>query len=93
MGVGVAARFAKAPVGTLTLSRRSQTAFRKERRKACGLRLVPGKHHSLVVSRSAALPPRPGRRLELLEPFLFFKKYREAREGKAFDKGQNYWYF
>jgi hypothetical protein len=55
-------------------SRRSQKAFRKERRKACGLRLAPWKHHSLVVSRSAALPPCPGGRLELLEPFLFFKK-------------------
>jgi len=49
-------------------SQRSQTA--KERRKACGLRLVPGKHHGLVVSRT----PRPGGRLELFEPFLFFKK-------------------
>jgi len=74
LGVGVAARFAKAPVGTLTFLSDPKKAFRKERRKACGLRLVLWKHQCLVVSRSAALPPRPGGRLELLEPFLFFKK-------------------
>jgi len=39
----------------LNFSQRSQTAFRKERRKACGLRLVLGKHHGLAVSRT----PRP----------------------------------
>ena len=63
----------------LGLHQRNQKSFRKERRKACGLRLVLWKDHRLVVSRSATLPPRPGGGLKLLEPLISFE---ECREGK-----------
>ena len=57
----------------LSLPQRNQMGFRKERRKACGLRPFLLKNQRLVVLRSVALPPRPGEALELLEPFLFLK--------------------
>jgi hypothetical protein len=56
----------------LGLHQRNQKSFRKERRKACGLRLALWKDQYLVVSRSATLPPRPGGGLKLLEPLIFF---------------------
>jgi hypothetical protein len=44
----------------LGLHQRNQKDFRKERRKAYGLRLILWENRCLVVSRSATLPPRPG---------------------------------
>src|SRR5512139_2612725 len=47
--------------------------FRKEGRKASGLRPAPWKDHRLVVSRSATLPPRPGGTWNLLISIYFLK--------------------
>jgi alpha-amylase/alpha-mannosidase (GH57 family) len=51
----------------------SSTAFRKERRKASGLRPSQWKDHRLVVSGSATLPPRPGSAWNPLISLYFLK--------------------
>ena len=62
----------------LSLPQRNQMGFRKERRKACGLRLFLWKNRRLVVLRSAALPPRPCPGSEGFDPLMFLQKGRVA---------------
>jgi len=61
------------------LPQRNQKGFRKERRKACGPRLILWKNPCLVVSRSATLPPRPGGVWKYSSSLYYLKN--EGRQG------------
>ncbi|MBP1712052.1 MAG: hypothetical protein H6Q42_255, partial [Deltaproteobacteria bacterium] len=70
---GVAAGFAKAPVGISAITHEIQSDSVK---RGGDLRSRPAlwKVHRLVISRSPTLPPRPRGRLELLELLIFLEK-------------------
>ena len=73
LGAGAAPRFAKAPAGIL-LSFAKPKGFPQREAEGLRPRLIPWKDQRLVVSRSAALSPRPCRSSEVSDPLMFLKK-------------------
>jgi hypothetical protein len=78
LGTRMETRFAKTTAG-ITAFIVETKGFPQREAEGPRPRLDPWQGHLLVVSRSAALPPRPGGDLEIIASPISFEKRRAAR--------------